>query len=283
LLFHDGNFPHRSRDTSPSDLESCVGEQSEQIAAHEDADVAVELQKLLEEEGIVFHLSTEVVSTWPSAEGVRVSLKSNEGMEEFAASHVFVATGRLPNTDDLGLDSVGVKVSKRGIVEVDRRLATNIPGIWAAGDIRGGPMFTHTSWDDYRILLSQMAGDGTRTTERVIPYGVFTDPELGRVGMTENEARKAGNKVKTARFDINRNGKAKEIGETAGFIKVVIDEETNLLLGAAVLANEGAELVHMYIDLMNAKAPYTVIRDAVHIHPTLAEAVQSAVSELDKV
>jgi pyruvate/2-oxoglutarate dehydrogenase complex dihydrolipoamide dehydrogenase (E3) component len=144
-------------------------------------------------------------------------------------------------------------------------------------------MFTHTSWDDYRILRSQMAGDGTRTTERVIPYGVFTDPELGRVGMTENEARKAGNKVKTARFEINRNGKAKEIGETAGFIKVVIDEETNLLLGAAVLANEGAELVHMYIDLMNAKAPYTVIRDAVHIHPTLAEAVQSAVSELDKV
>lgn len=260
-----------------------VIEQSEQIAAHEDADVAVELQKLLEEEGIVFHLSTEVVSIQTSAGGVRVSLKSDGGMEEFAASHVFVATGRLPNTDDLGLDSVGVKVSKRGIVGVDRRLATDVPGIWAAGDIRGGPMFTHTSWDDYRILLSQMAGDGSRTTERVIPYGVFTDPELGRVGMTENEARKAGNKVKTARFDINRNGKAKEIGETAGFIKVVIDEETKLLLGAAVLASEGAELVHMYIDLMNAKAPYTVIRDAVHIHPTLAEAVQSAVSELDKV
>jgi pyruvate/2-oxoglutarate dehydrogenase complex dihydrolipoamide dehydrogenase (E3) component len=127
-------------------------------------------------------------------------------------------------------------------------------------------MFTHTAWDDYRILASQLAGDGSRTTDRIVPYAVFTDPELGRVGMTERAAREAGRRVKTARFDMRRNGKAVEIGETAGFIKVVVDSETDRLLGAAVLANDGAELVHIYIDVMNAGATYRVIRD--HTHPS---------------
>ena len=136
----------------------------------------------------------------------------------------------------------------------------------------------HTSWDDYRILLSQIAGDGSRTTKRVVPYAVFTDPELGRVGMTELEARRAGHDVKLGRFDMSDSGKAYEIGETAGMIKVVIDAKTNLVLGAAVLAAGGAELVHIYITSMNAGAPYTVVRDFIHIHPTLSEDVQSAVS-----
>jgi pyruvate/2-oxoglutarate dehydrogenase complex dihydrolipoamide dehydrogenase (E3) component len=171
-----------------------------------------------------------------------------------------------------------VKTSRHGIVEADKRLSTSVKGIWVAGDIRGGPMFTHTAWDDYRILESQLIGDGARTLERVVPYAVFTDPELGRVGMTEDEARKAGRKVKIGRFDLARNGKAKELGETSGFIKVVVDAESDRLLGAAVLASEGAEIVHVYIDLMNAGASFRVIRDAVFIHPTLAEAVQSAVA-----
>jgi pyruvate/2-oxoglutarate dehydrogenase complex dihydrolipoamide dehydrogenase (E3) component len=166
------------------------------------------------------------------------------------------------------------------MVEVDARLATSVAGIWAVGDIRGGPMFTHTAWDDYRIVESQIAGDGSRTTDRVVPYAVFTDPELGRVGMTEEEARKAGRRVRIGRFEMKANGKAREVGETAGFIKVVVDAEDDRLLGAAVLASEGAELVHAYVTLMNAGAPFTAIRDAVFIHPTLAEAVQSAVSDL---
>ena len=249
-----------------------------QIAGHEeDADVASALQQLLEAEGIEFRLNSKITRIERANGQISVRLDK----DAIVATHLFVATGRRPNTDDLGLETVGVKTSEHGLVEVDNRLATNVQGIWAAGDIRGGPMFTHTAWDDYRILQSQLVGDGSRTTKRIVPYAVFTDPELGRVGMTERSAREAGRRVKTARFEMRRNGKAVEIGETAGFIKVVVDLETDRLLGAAVLANDGAELVHIYIDVMNAGAPYQVIRDAIHIHPTLAEAVQSAVSALD--
>ena len=191
------------------------------------------------------------------------------------ASHIFIATGRKPNTDDLGLEKVGVKVFKDGIVKTDKRLATNVKGIWAAGDIRGGPMFTHTAWDDYRILLSQIAGDRSRTTDRIVPYAIYTDPQLGRAGMTENEARKNRGQIKVGRFEMSKNGKAKEIGEPDGFVKVVVDARSQRILGAAVLAAEGAELIQLYIDVMNAKAPYTAIEDAVHIHPTLAEAVRA--------
>ena len=139
-------------------------------------------------------------------------------------------------------------------------------------------MFTHTSWDDYRILLSQISGDHSRTTDRIVPYAMFTDPELGRVGFTEQHAREKGLKFRVSRFEMKRNGKAREIGEPDGFIKVLLEEGTGKILGAAVLAAEGAELVHMFIDIMNAGASSTMIRDAIHIHPTLAEAVQSAVT-----
>jgi pyruvate/2-oxoglutarate dehydrogenase complex dihydrolipoamide dehydrogenase (E3) component len=259
------------------DSDVVVIEGTGQIGGHEDADVASALQQLLAAEGLEFRLNMQVTRVQPANGRILVRLQ-NDAVE---ATHLFVATGRRPNTDDLGLETVGVNISKHGFVEVDSRLATNVKGVWAAGDIRGGPMFTHTAWDDYRILQSQLAGDGSRTTERIVPYAIFTDPELGRVGMTERAAREAGRRIKTARFDMRRNGKAVEIGETAGFIKVVVDAETDRLLGAAVLANDGAELVHSYIDVMNAGAPFQVIRDAIHIHPTLAEAVQSAVSALD--
>ena len=142
-------------------------------------------------------------------------------------------------------------------------------------------MFTHTSWDDYRVLMSQLTGDGTHTTERVVPYAIFTDPELGRVGTTEREARKSGKKIEVGRYEMKKNGKAREQGDTEGFVKVVVDTDTKRIMGAAVLAVEGAELVHMYVDLMNAGAPYTVIKDAVHIHPTMAEALQSVLLEMD--
>jgi pyruvate/2-oxoglutarate dehydrogenase complex dihydrolipoamide dehydrogenase (E3) component len=211
---------------------------------------------------------------------ISLTLETDGRSTEIQASHVFVATGRKPNTDNLGLETIGVEVSEKGYVKVDDRLLSSVNGIWVAGDIRGGPQFTHTAWDDYRILLSQMAGDGSRMQHRIVPYAVFTDPQLGRVGMSEGEARRSGRPIEVARFDVRENSKAREIGETAGFIKVVADEETHRILGAAVLAPEGAELVHIYVDLMNADAPYTVIRDAIHVHPTLAEAMQSAVSRL---
>jgi pyruvate/2-oxoglutarate dehydrogenase complex dihydrolipoamide dehydrogenase (E3) component len=238
-----------------------VWETSPRVAVHEDEDVSTAIQQFLEREGIQFHLNAHI-----------------QTIEQLQATHVFAATGRKPNTDDLGLETVGVETSEHGFVKIDKRLATNVPGIWAAGDIRGGPLFTHTSWDDYRILLSQMAGDGSRTTDRIVPYAMFTDPELGRVGLTEHDAREKGLKFRVSRFEMKRNGKAREIGEPDGFINVLLEEGTGKILGAAVLAVEGAELVHMFIDIMNAGASSTVIRDAIHIHPTLAEAVQSAVT-----
>jgi pyruvate/2-oxoglutarate dehydrogenase complex dihydrolipoamide dehydrogenase (E3) component len=257
--------------------EVTVIEMSDHIAGHEDPDIAQALLTMLETEGVKFHLQTAVAAIEADRDGVKLRL-GEDGASNLQASHVFVATGRQPNTDDLGLETVGVTTTKQGIVVVDERLATNVKGIWAAGDVRGGPQFTHTAWDDYRVLKSQLSGDGSRTTKRVVPYAIFTDPELGRAGMTEAEARRAGHSIKIGRFDMSNSGKAYEIGEDKGLIKVVVDASSNLILGAAVLAVDGAELVHDYIDLMNAKAPYTVIRDAVYIHPTLAEAVQSAVS-----
>jgi pyruvate/2-oxoglutarate dehydrogenase complex dihydrolipoamide dehydrogenase (E3) component len=258
--------------------EVVVLESAEQVAGSEDPDLASALQKLLESEGIEFHLNTRVEKVESSAGHIKVTASRKSGASSVEATQIFVATGRQANTDDLGLETVGVNASNHGIVEPDKRLSTNVRGIWVAGDIRGGPMFTHTAWDDYRIIESQIIGDGSRTLERVVPYAVFTDPQLGRVGITEQQARKAGRKVKIGRFDLARNGKANEVGETSGFIKVVVDAQSDRLLGAAVLANEGAELVHIYIDLMNARAPFKVIRDAVFIHPTLAEALQSAVA-----
>jgi pyruvate/2-oxoglutarate dehydrogenase complex dihydrolipoamide dehydrogenase (E3) component len=236
-----------------------VWEEGPRILSHEDEDISTSLQGFLEKEGIEFHLNSKVESI-PAGE------------------QVFVATGRTPNTGDLGLETAGVECDPHGIVKVDRRLSTNVPGIWVAGDIRGGPMFTHTAWDDYRILLSQMAGDKSRTTDRIVPYAVFTDPELGRVGLTETEAKEQGRKFRVQRFELKKNGKARELGETNGFIKVLTDEASGQIIGTALLCSDAGELVHMYIDLMNAAAPASVIRNAVHIHPTLAEAVQSAVT-----
>lgn len=254
------------------------------VAGREDEDVAREIQRLLEIEGIEFHLNTHAKSVKPNSDGITLTLESKDpgkSASETNASHLFVATGRQPNTDDLGLETINLKVSEHGIVEADERLRTNVPNVWAAGDIRGGPQFTHTSWDDHRVLLSQMIGDGSHTTNRIVPYAIYTDPELGRVGMTEREARESGRKIKVANYEMKKNGKAREISQPEGFIKVIIDAESKRILGAAVLSSEGAEIVHSFVDLMNADAPYTTLRDAVHIHPTLAEAVQSAVKAFD--
>lgn len=238
-----------------------VWETSPRIAAHEDPEISAAIQQFLEREGIEFHLGAPI-----------------ESIDQLNATHVFIATGRKPNTDDLGLETVSVERDAHGVIKVDRRLHTNVPGIWVAGDARGGPQFTHTSWDDYRILMSQISGDGSRTTDRIVPYAMFTDPELARVGLTETAARQKGLKFRVSKFEMKKNGKAREIGEPDGFIKVLLEEQTGNILGAALLCSNAAELIHMYIDIMNAGASSTVIRDAIHIHPTLAEAVQSAVS-----
>lgn len=260
--------------------EVTVIESGAQVAGHEDPDVATALQHLLEDEGIRFRLNARATRCQKNTTGVTLTLESDGRTEEVSATQIFIALGRKPNTDDLGLENIGLHPTEKGTLEVDQRLCTGIPGVWAVGDIRGGPMFTHTAWDDYRIVESQLIGDKSRTTARIVPYAVFTDPSLGRVGMTETQARQAGKNIKVARFEMKGNGKAKEQGETNGFIKVVIDADTQRLLGASVLAAEGAELVHIYVTLMNADAPCSVLKNAIQIHPTLAEALQSAVSSL---
>lgn len=258
-----------------------VIEGGERIASREDTDISECLRSILEDEGIAFCMNARVERVAAPGGAVCLTLNKKEGSEVLTASDLFVATGRRPNTSELGLDSVGVALDEQGFVQIDERLATSCSGVWAAGDIRGGAMFTHTSWDDNRILRSQMLGDGDRTTRRVEPYAIFVDPQLGRVGMTEAEAREKGRHVKVARLAMSSNGKAREIGEERGMIKVVADAGDGCILGAAVLAHEGAELVHCYIDVIQSGASYRTIRDTVHIHPTIAEAVQSVVAKLD--
>jgi pyruvate/2-oxoglutarate dehydrogenase complex dihydrolipoamide dehydrogenase (E3) component len=257
-----------------------VIEESDQIASREDKDIAEALQELLEMEGIEFRLNGKVSQVASLNPGLALTVEKSDGPFKLEASHVFVATGRQPNTDELGLETIGAEPTDDGIVETNERLVTNVKGVWVAGDIRGGPMFTHTSWDDYRVLVSQLTGDGSHTTDRIVPYAIFTDPELGRVGITEREAHKAGKKIEVGRYEMKKNGKAREQRDTAGFVKVIIDPDTKQILGAAVLSVEGAELIHLYTALMNARAPYTVIKDAVHIHPTMSEALQSVMLEI---
>ena len=252
----------------------------DQILKSEDRDIAERLQHMLESEGIQFRLNCRVTHVRKSLGGLAATVEKADAREVFTASHLFVSAGRRANTDDLGLETVGLKPGERGVLAVDEKLATGVPGIWAAGDIRGGPMFTHTSWDDHRILFSQLAGDGKRTTRRIVPYAVYTDPELGRVGATEEGLRKTGRKIRVGLFEMRGNGKARERSEARGCIKVVVDAKTEKLLGASVLASDGSELVHVYVVLMNADASVNVLRDAIQIHPTLAEALQSAVGKL---
>ena len=247
------------------------------VVPGEDEEVSEALQSILEEEGIEFRHNTRAEKVEKTDRGTKITL-GGDNPSELEASHLFIATGRRPNTDDLGLENVGLETTEKGIVEADERLKTSVEGIWVGGDIRGGPQFTHTSYDDFRVLLSQMVGDGSHTTERVVPYAIFTDPELGRVGMTERAARDAGYEIEVSRFEMEKDGKAAEIGETKGFIKVVSDATDGQILGATMLSTGGADLIHVYIDLMNAGAPLSVLRDAVQIHPTLGEAVQSAVA-----
>ena len=260
-----------------------VLQKAAQIAEHEDADVAATLQAALQRDGCRVDLDVDVQRIEALPNGVRAAGVRAAGVRvHFAGgsvdgSDLFVATGRQPNTDDLGLQTVGVERGKDGMVRVDDRLRTTVAGIWAAGDIRGGPAFTHTAYDDFRVLRSQFLGAGSHDTRRIVPYAVFTDPELGRVGLSETQARRSGKPVKIGRHAMTDSGKARELGKTEGFIKVVIDAETDRILGATVLCEQGAELVQLFVELMAGGATTQTVRDAIHIHPTLAEAAKNAV------
>jgi pyruvate/2-oxoglutarate dehydrogenase complex dihydrolipoamide dehydrogenase (E3) component len=255
-----------------------------QILHREDADVAHELQQALEAEGIRFLLGAAARRVEGRVGDVAVTVNSSGGPETVAGSHLLVATGRRPNTDDLGLERAGVELDRRGFVRVNGRLETNVPGVWALGDITGGPAFTHISYNDYQVVYGNLVeGKDLSVAARHVSYAVFTDPQLGRVGMTETEARLTGRRLKIGKIPMGSVARAIERDETAGFMKIIVDAETDQVLGAAVLGVEGGELIHVLGTLMLAGAPYTLLKGAIYIHPTLAEGFWTLMEEVRPV
>ncbi len=242
-----------------------------EVLPREDADVAGELRRALEAEGIRFLLDARATRV-EERDGRPVLTVEAGRREELHGSHLLVATGRRPNTDDLGLEAAGVEVTREGFVRVNNRLETTAPGVWALGDVKGGPAFTHISFNDYQIVYANLVEDKDLTTDhRPVPYAVFTDPQLGRVGLTEREARASGRKLKIGTMPVAWVARAIERDETAGLMKIVVDADTDRILGAAVLSAEGGELVQILGFVMLAGAPSALLKGAVYIHPTLAE------------
>ncbi len=258
-----------------------VVEKGPRLIGREDADISEAVRGILEAEGIAVRTAAECIRFAPRAEGIAVGVDCRDGAPEEIGSHVLLAMGRRPNTDDLGLDAAGVATDARGFVRVDDTLATGVPGIWALGECNGHGAFTHTAWNDYEIVAANLLDGGARRlSDRLPAYALFTDPPLGRAGMSEAEARASGRPVLIGTRPMTRVGRAVEMGETAGFIKVLADAETRAILGAAILGVGGDEVVHCVLDLMYARAPVETILGAVHIHPTVSELLPTVFGEL---
>jgi pyruvate/2-oxoglutarate dehydrogenase complex dihydrolipoamide dehydrogenase (E3) component len=255
-----------------------------QIVPREDPEIAVELQKALESEGLRFIFNARTESVQKTGDSLSLSCVSSAGKSEITGSHLLVATGRIPNTDDLGLDKAGIAQNKDGSIHVNHRLETSVPGVWALGDCKGGPAFTHISYNDFQIVFGNLVeGKSLSTENRPVPYCVFTDPQLGGVGMTEKEARAKGYKLKIGRCPMTHVARAIERGETAGLMKIVVDASNDRILGASILSSEGGELVQILGAMMLAKQPYTLLKGAVYIHPTLAEGFFSLMEDVRPV
>jgi pyruvate/2-oxoglutarate dehydrogenase complex dihydrolipoamide dehydrogenase (E3) component len=258
-----------------------VIEMGPRLIAREDEEVSAAVQKILEGEGIEIRLGAKCITVAKHGKGVAVDLTCEGGPPQVTGSHLLLAVGRAPNTDDLGLDQAGVKTDKRGYIEVDDELRTSVPGIWALGDANGRGAFTHTSYNDYEIVAANLLdGEHRRVPDRIPTYALFIDPPLGRVGMTEGEVRKSGRKALVGKMMMSRVGRARERGETQGFMKVLVDAESKRILGAALLGIEADEAIHSIIDTMYAGVPYTVIQKAVHIHPTVSELIPTLLGDL---
>ena len=255
--------------------------------AREDEDVSDAIRAILEREGVAFRLNAKCLSVSKRGVGGAIAVGGccdGKG-EEIAGSHLLLAVGRVPNTHDLGLEAAGIAADARGFITVDEQLRTNVEGVWALGDVNGRGAFTHTSWNDYEIVAANLLDAGTRkVTDRIPAYALFIDPPLGRVGMSEREVRAAyasnGRKALCAKMPMTRVGRARERGETQGFMKVLVDAESKQFLGAAFLGIEGDEAIHSIIDLMVAGAPYTTIGRAMHIHPTVSELIPTLLEGL---
>ena len=262
--------------------EVTIIEMGPRLIGREDEDVSQAVREILESEGIQVRLNAKCISLAKRDSRIAVGVKCDQGAPNALGSHVLLAVGRTPNTNDLGLDRAGVATDKRGYIIVDDELQTNMPGIWALGDCNGRGAFTHTSYNDYEIVADNLLnGDHRRVSDRIQTYALFTDPPLGRCGMTDDEIRKSGRPALTAKYPMSQVGRAVEKGETQGFIKISVDAETKHILGAAILGTGGDEAVHVLLDVMYAKVPYTVVQRAMHIHPTVAEFLPTVLSKLE--
>lgn len=260
--------------------EVTVVEKGERIIAREDPEISDAIQKALEAEGIRFRLSAECITFAPRGDWVGVGVDCTEGEPEVTGTHALLAVGRRPNTDDLDLDKAGVVLDGRGVVTVDERLQTNVPGIWALGDCNGRGAFTHTAYNDFEIVADNLLnGADRKVTDRIDCYALYVDPPLGRVGMTETQALKAAHRIEVGTRPMTRVGRANEKGETLGLMKIVIDADSEAILGAAILGVGGDEAIHAVVDAMASNATASTLRHTVHIHPTVAELIPTLVGE----
>jgi pyruvate/2-oxoglutarate dehydrogenase complex dihydrolipoamide dehydrogenase (E3) component len=261
--------------------EVTIVEMGPRLIQREDEDVSEAVRTILETEGIKIRLSAECIAMEKRGDKVAVNLDCTSSDKTVVGSHVLLAVGRVPNTNDLGLENAGVAMDRRGYVQVDDQLQTNVPGIYALGDCNGRGAFTHTSYNDYEIVAANLLdGDPRRVSDRITAYALYIDPPLGRAGMTEVEVRKSGRKALLAKRPMDRVARAVEKGETQGFMKILVDAETKEILGASLLGIECDEIIHSILDVMYAKAPYTVIQRAMHIHPTVSELIPTMLGEL---
>jgi pyruvate/2-oxoglutarate dehydrogenase complex dihydrolipoamide dehydrogenase (E3) component len=258
-----------------------VVEMAPKLIAREDEEVSDAVRQILEGEGITIRLNAQCLSVAKHDDGIAVRVSCEQEPRTIVGSHLLLAVGRVPNSDDLGLDLAGVATDAKGFIVVDDCLATSVPGIWAMGDVNGRGAFTHTSFNDYEIVAANLLDhDPRRVSDRFAVYALFTDPPLARAGMTEREARASGQPVLIGRRAMARVGRARERSETQGFMHVLVDGATQKILGAALLGIEADEAIHCIVDVMNARAPYTAIRRAVHIHPTVSELIPTLLGEL---
>lgn len=258
-----------------------VIEMGDRLIRHEDEDVSETVREILDAEGVTVRLNAECIGVSGRGDRIAVDVDCGQGAPEVVGSHLLLAVGRRPNTDDLGTDQAGLELNQRGYLVADDQLRTNVDGIWAIGDCNGRGAFTHTSYNDYEIVAANLLHDDPRrVSDRITAYGLYVDPPLGRVGMTEAQVRESGRKALIAKRPMTKVGRAIEKGETQGFMKAMVDAETHEILGAAILGVGGDEVVHTFLDVMYARAPYTVIQRAVHIHPTVAELIPTMLGHL---
>jgi pyruvate/2-oxoglutarate dehydrogenase complex dihydrolipoamide dehydrogenase (E3) component len=258
-------------------------QRGEQLLAREDEDVAEAVAEILREDGIEVLLETEALRAEQNSEGeLQLTVQTPDEERTLSGSHLLVAIGRPPNTDSLDLDAAGVRADKRGFIEVNDRLETNVPGVYVLGDAKGGPAFTHISYDDFRIISTNLLEGGDATiTDRLVSYVVYIDPQLGRVGMSEREAQEQGLNVHVARMPMSHVPRALEMDETRGMMKAVVDADTGQILGCTILGIEGGEIMSMVHIAMMGELPYTVLRDGAFAHPTLAESLNKLFATLD--